>query len=286
MGGVSLPLCPVAVLQIARLGHVFSDEILVTEEILNSQVLSMIYKMLFWYLALHLSAAEENLWGAEHRSVQDQVPPSQSDLHHFLFPWAIHFLMHGEPWSLVLEPWALGAEQSWVARRKWDLEDDKSRELDGWTSVVLDKVQTSQKWGNKSRFDGSSSKVNSKPMPISPAFWSGWTHFLGFMHCSQAPFWCFQRCVRPWLSSRLSPHCSPYVCVSFSLSILWNFFFCMYRFPFRVPQWGMVAEKRHCCMALARPLAWKHHQCCDYFVHLMWESVQPFFALTINKVWF
>lgn len=75
-------------------------------------------------------------------------------------------------------------------------------------------MQTSQKWGNKSRFDGSSSKVNSKPVPIWPAFWSGWIHFLGLMYCSQAPFWPFQNCGRPWLSPRLHSHCSPYVCVN------------------------------------------------------------------------
>lgn len=63
--------------------------------------------------------------------MQHKVPPSQSDLNHFLFSQPIPFLMHGEPWSLVLEPWSLGGEQSWVARRKWDLETDESRELDG-----------------------------------------------------------------------------------------------------------------------------------------------------------
>lgn len=187
---------------------------LVTREILNAQVLPMIHKMLFWYLALHLSAAEWNLWGAEHRCwIKCHHHNLTFTSPHFLGP----FLFNAwRTWK-----WSPGAEQSWVARRKWDLDADESRGLDGWISLVLDKVQTSQKWGNKSRFDGSSSKVNSKPVPIWPAFWSGWTHFLGFMHCSQAPFWPLTG--RPWLSPRLYPHHSPYVCLSFSLSILQNF---------------------------------------------------------------
>lgn len=48
MGGVSLPLGPVAVLQIAKLSlPIFRFLPLVRGEILNAQVLPMIYKMLF-----------------------------------------------------------------------------------------------------------------------------------------------------------------------------------------------------------------------------------------------